>query len=153
MPSMRGKKKVRFWQLALLALAIGTAVGFAWPAGAAPLEMDNPTTLNGVETVCTGIGSAQEDPRWKSYPVRVEFSNGGAQYLAGAHVALSSGGKQLASFDCSGSWVLFRLKPGAYKVSATLTEQSESGERNATFSPPAHGQKRVVIQFPVEPNK
>jgi hypothetical protein len=34
---MAGKRKMRFWHLALLALAIGTAVGFAWPAGAAPL--------------------------------------------------------------------------------------------------------------------
>lgn len=150
---MRGKRKVKFWQLALLALAIGTAVGFAWPAGADPLEMDKPTTINGTETVCTGIGSAQDDPRWKSYPVRVEFSNGGAQYLAGAHVTLRSGANELASFDCSGSWVLFRLKPGSYTVAAMLHEQPEAGARSATFSPPAHGQKRVVIQFPLPPNK
>lgn len=149
---MRGKKRVRFWQLALLALAIGTAVGFAWPAGADPLEMDTPGTVNGIETVCTGLGSAQDDPRWKSYPVRVEFSNGGAQYLAGAHVRLSNGAKELASFDCSGSWVLFRLKAGNYTVAATLTEKPEAGERSATFSTPARGQKRVVIQFPVQPN-
>jgi hypothetical protein len=153
MDFMRGKKRVRFWQLALLALAIGTAVGFAWPAGADPLEMDNPTTVNGIEIVCTGIGSAQEDPRWKAYPVRVEFSNGGAQYLAGAHVRLSSGGKELASFDCSGSWVLFRLRPRSYVVAAALKEQPDAGERTATFSAPSHGQKRVVIQFPLPPNK
>lgn len=153
MRSMRGKKKVKFWQLALLALAIGTVVGFVWPAGADPLEMDNPTSVNGIETVCTGIGSAQEDPRWKSYPVRVEFSNGGAQYLAGVHVTLRSGAAELASFDCAGSWVLFRLKPGIYKVGATLREQPDAGERSATFSPPVRGQKRVVIQFPLPPNK
>jgi hypothetical protein len=144
---------MKFWQFAVTAVAIGIAIGLAWPAGADPLPMDNPSTINGVETVCTGIGSAQDDPRWKTYPVRVEFSNGGAQYLAGAHVTLSSGGKQLVSFDCSGSWVLFRLTPGTYKVSATLTEQQASGERSATFSPPKSGQKRVVIQFPIQPNK
>ncbi|MBV9572302.1 MAG: hypothetical protein JO056_13765 [Alphaproteobacteria bacterium] len=143
---------MKFWHFALAAVAIGVAIGFAWPAAADPLTMDEPTTVNGVETVCTGIGSAQEDPRWKAYPVRVEFSNGGSQYLAGAHVTLGAGGKQLAAFDCSGSWILFRLKPGTYKVSATLTDQPQGGERSATFSPPAHGQKRVVIQFPLPAN-
>ena len=129
------------------------AIGLASPAAADPLPMDTPTTMNGVEVVCTGIGSSQQDPRWPSYPVRVEFSNGGAQYLAGAHVTLSSGGKQVVAFDCSGSWVLLRVKPGNYKVSATITDQPGSGERSATFSPPASGQKRVVIQFPIQPNQ
>jgi hypothetical protein len=144
---------MKFWHFAAVAVAIGVAIGFAWPAAADAIPMDNPATLNGIDVVCTGIGSAQDDPRWKTYPVRVEFSNGGAQYLAGAHVSLSSGGKQLTAFDCSGSWVLFRVKSGNYKVSATLTDQPGSGERSATFSPPATGQKRVVIQFPVAPNK
>ncbi|HEX3653961.1 MAG TPA: hypothetical protein VHU18_14170 [Rhizomicrobium sp.] len=144
---------MKFSHLALSAAVLSAAIGFASPAPADPLPMDNPTTLNGVEVVCTGIGSSQQDPRWPSYPVRVEFSNGGAQYLAGAHVTLSSGGKQLAAFDCSGSWVLLRVKPGNYKVSATLTDQPGSGERSATFSPPASGQKRVVIQFPIQPNQ
>ncbi|MBV8798897.1 MAG: hypothetical protein JOY77_00770 [Alphaproteobacteria bacterium] len=144
---------MKFWYLAVAAIALGTAIGFAWPAAADPLPMDSPVTLNGVDTVCTGIGSAQDDPRWKSYPVRVEFSNGGSQYLAGAHVKLRSGATEIASFDCSGSWVLFRLKPGTYTIGATLTEQQTSGERSATFSPPASGQKRVVIQFPLPPNR
>jgi hypothetical protein len=144
---------MKFWHFALAAMAVGTALGFAWPAAADALPMDNPITMNGVETVCTGIGSAQDDPRWKSYPVRVEFSNGGAQYLAGGHVTLKSGNTQLGSFDCSGAWVLFRLKPGSYTVSATLTDQTGGGERSVNFSPPASGQKRVVIQFPIQPNK
>ena len=144
---------MKFWHLAVVAVAIGAAVAFAWPAAADPLPMDNPVTMNGVEAVCTGIGSSQDDPRWKSYPIRVEFSNGGAQYLAGAHVTLKSGGAQLASLDCSGAWVLFRVSPGNYTVSATLTDQPGGGERSATFSPPASGQTRVVIQFPIQPNK
>ncbi len=148
-----GDPAMKFSHLVLPAAALSIAIALAPRASADPLPMDNPTTINGVETVCTGIGSSQQDPRWPSYPVRVEFSNGGAQYLAGAHVTLSSGGKQLAAFDCSGSWVLFRVKPGNYKVSATLTDQPGSGERSATFSPPARGQKRVVIQFPIQPNQ
>src|SRR6185503_7240875 len=92
--------------LSLAPAVLTIAIGLASPAAADPMPMDTPTTMNGVEVVCTGIGSSQQDPRWPSYPVRVEFSNGGAQYLAGAHVTLSSGGKQVVAFDCSGSWVL-----------------------------------------------
>jgi hypothetical protein len=117
--------------------------------------MDTPITVNGIETACSGIGDAPKtDPRWPAYPVRVEFSNGGAQYLSGAHVTLSEGGKTLTSFDCAGSWVLFKnLKPGAtYKVAATITGQP-AGEKSVNFTPPASGQKRVVIQYPVAPGQ
>jgi hypothetical protein len=140
---------MKFVHFALAAVATGALVGFIWPANADPMPMDQAIAMNGVQTVCTGIGdSAQTDPRWKAYPIRVEFSNGGAQYLSGAHVTLSSGGKVLTSFDCSGAWVLFGVKPGSYKVEATITDQPGAGTRSATFSPPASGQKRVVIQFP-----
>jgi hypothetical protein len=140
--------------LALAAVVLGAVAGFVWPASADPLPMDNPVTADGVETVCTGIGSAQDDPRWKDYPVRVEFSNGGAQYLAGARITLSGKGKTMAAFDCAGSWVLFKLAPGSYKVTAKLTgNQGGGAARSATFSPPATGQKRVVIQFPKQPNQ
>jgi len=133
-------------------LAIG-AIGFAWPASADPLPMDQPTTVGGIETVCTGIGSAEDDPRWKAYPIRVEFSNADAQYIAGAHVNLSGGGKVLATFDCSGAWVLFKLGSGTYNISASLLDRPDAGERSATFSPLPSGQRRVVIQFPINPRK
>jgi hypothetical protein len=146
---------MKFMYLAAAAVVAGATVGFIWPASADQMAMDNPQTMNGVETVCTGIGSAQDNPAWKAYPIRVEFSNGGAQYLSGAHVELSQGGKTLESFDCAGPWVLFKLANGSYKVSATLTRQNgaKGDTRSASFSPPASGQKRVVIQFPVQPNQ
>ncbi|HEY2033390.1 MAG TPA: hypothetical protein VGH02_06845 [Rhizomicrobium sp.] len=143
---------MKFIHLAAAAVLIGGAAGFIWPAHADPLPMDQPITVNGIETACTGIGDqAKTDPRWPAYPIRVEFSNGGAQYLSGAHVTLSQGGKTLTSFDCSGAWVLFKnLRPGAtYKVAATITGQPGAGEKSATFTPPSSGQKRVVIQYPV----
>ena len=128
----------------------------AQPVLADRLPMDRPVTIDGITTVCTGIGDeAQNDPRWKAYPIRVEFSNGGAQYLAGAHVTLKdAGGATLVSIDCSGSWVLFQLEPGHYTVSATLLYHKDQPERSARFSPPARGQKRVVLEFSgVNPNE
>jgi hypothetical protein len=146
---------MRFVHLAAAAVLFGGAAGLVWPVKADPLPMDQEITVNGIETACTGIGDEPKaDPRWKAYPIRVEFSNGGAQYLSGAHVTLSQGGKSLTSFDCSGAWVLFKnLKPGSYKVSATITDQPGAGEKSVMFSPPATGQKRVVIEYPVASGK
>jgi hypothetical protein len=131
----------------VLVPAAAVALLQAVPALADPMPMDNPVTLNGIETVCTGIADSKDDPRWKTYPVRIEFSNGGAQYLAGAHVELSQGSKQLTSLDCSASWVLFKLSPGNYSVTATLLD-SNAKPRMAKFSPPKSGQKRIVLRFP-----
>ena len=133
-------------------VTIGAAVALAAIAGqsvcaADPMPMDNPVTLNGIETVCTGIADSKDDPRWTTYPVRIEFSNGGAQYLAGAHVDLFEGSKQLTSLDCPASWVLFKLEPGTYKVTASILG-SQAKPATATFSPPKSGQKRVVLRFP-----
>lgn len=116
------------------------------PAHADSIPMDNPVTVNGIETVCTGIADSKDDPRWKTYPIRIEFSNGGAQYLAGAHVSLEQNGKTLTSLDCAAAWVLFKLEPGNYTVTATILGSSAK-PRTAKFSPPAKGQKRVVLQF------
>ena len=129
---------------------VGTLMaGSAW---ADSLPMDTPITMDGLETVCTGIGSGKDDPRWPSYPVRVEFSNGSAQYLAGVHLTLSGAGKTLASFDCIGSWVLFKLSPGTYKVTATLTGQPGGMPRSTVFKTGGSGpQRRVEVQFPKIP--
>jgi hypothetical protein len=117
------------------------------PATADPLAMDSPTAMNGLEVVCTGIGSAKDDPRWLSYPIRIEFSNGGAQYLSGAHVTLSQLGRSLADFDCAGAWVLVRGQPGSYRVSATI-DGSATKSANASFSMGTGAQKRLILRFP-----
>lgn len=131
------------------------ALAFAGVARADQMPMDTPVTMNGVETVCTGIGDeAQADPRWKAYPARIEFSNGGAQYLSGVHVSLAHDGKTISTFDCAGAWILFRLPPGEYKVTANLLYEKDGQTRSMTLSPPATGQKRFVLQFSgVNPNQ
>jgi hypothetical protein len=113
--------------------------------------MDSPIMIDGISTVCTGIGDgAQNDARWASYPIRIEFSNRAAQYLSGAHVVLSNAsGKALSAFDCAGAWVLLKVPAGNYKVTANLLWNQGGGVRSATFSPPESGQKRVVLQFPI----
>jgi hypothetical protein len=117
--------------------------------------MDTPVNVNGTEAVCTGVGQrAQQDPRWLAYPVRIEFSNKGAQYLSGAQVDLSTGsGHTIASVDCNGAWVLFRVPPGIYRVTARLLSQPGGGMARATIAAPSSGQKRVVLDFSLGPNQ
>jgi len=118
------------------------------------MPMDTPTTINGIETVCTGIGFPQrQNPQWLAYPVRIEFANTGAQHVSGAHVDLTTTrGQPLASLDCHGPLVLFRLNPGNYRVTATLFSQP-GGTAAATFSAPRTGQRRVVLTFNIGPNQ
>ena len=55
-------------------LMITLAIGFPLAvvlANEAQAVQDTPATINGVETVCTGVGSAKDDPRWSAYPVKV----------------------------------------------------------------------------------
>ncbi len=141
---------MKYVYAAAVAVIAGSVAGYLWPADAdVPLPMDNPVSLGGIETVCTGIGEdSQHDPRWLAYPVRIEFANGAAQYVSGAHVVLTAaGGKPLASLDCSGAWVLFKLGPGTYQVTATHQGEAGAATRSATFSPPATGQKRIILDF------
>lgn len=117
----------------------------AVPASAGPLPMDVPVTLGGVEAVCTGIGEGKNDPRWKAYPIRVEFADANAHYIAGAHVALSGAdGTTMAELDCSGAWVLFKMPRGLYSVAGRIGTETAT----ARFQTPMTGQMRVVLRFP-----
>ena len=141
---------MRFVYAALTAAVAGGIAGYFWPAKAeVPMPMDSSVSIDGIETVCTGIGDeAQKDPRWQTYPVRIEFANGAAQYLSGAHVTLSdSSGKALATLYCDGAWVLFKVSPGNYHVTATHTGEAGQSTRSGSFSAPPTGQKRVILDF------
>lgn len=138
----------------LTAFAPAAQAQGSMPQAQGSVPMDKPTTIGGVDTVCTGVGEEAQNPAWLAYPVRIEFSNGGAQYLSGTHVELTTaGGKRVAGVDCDGPWVLFQLQPGSYKVTATLMSQPGGGTSSATFTAPKSGQKRVVLDFKVGPNQ
>lgn len=111
---------------------------------------DTPTDINGVETVCTGVGSAKDDPRWKAYPVKIVLATTGGADLANAHIALVKGGQTLAETDCDAPWILFKAPPGRYTATATLI--GGSGRSNsASFSISGAGQKEVNILFKAPP--
>ncbi len=125
----------------------GVALFVTTPALAGPMEMDRPVQMGDLTVACSGIGSAKDDPQWLTYPIRIEFSNGGAQYLSGAHVMLNRAGKTVADFDCPGAWVLLKGPAGAYRVDASI-DGSQAKPVIAPFDMGTGAQKRVVLRFP-----
>ena len=134
-----------------LFLMAATAAGFALTtfmmAEEAVAVQDTPTTINGVETVCTGVGSAKDDPRWSQYPVKIVLATTGGANLANAHVSLTKGGKEVAGLDCDAPWILFKPPAGSYTATATLIGGSGQSH-NANFSTSGGGaQKEITITF------
>src|SRR6201994_153922 len=116
-------------------------------AGEASAVQDTPVNINGVEAVCTGVGSAKDNPAWKAYPVKVVVATSGGADLANAHVTLSQGGKELAGLDCDAPWVLFKAPAGSYTATAAMIGGS-GASHSTNFSTSGSGQKEVTIMFP-----
>src|SRR4051812_42529110 len=131
-----------------LALAISLVAGtaLAWPALVSPVQavQDQPITIGGVESVCTGVGSAKDNPAWSGYPVKLVFANTAGEDLADVHVAITQGGRTVMETDCDAPWLLVRAPSGSYAVHASV------GARNATanFSGSGGAQKTVTLMFP-----
>ncbi len=126
-----------------LFLMAATAAGFALStitlANSAIAVRDTPTTVGGIETVCTGVGASRDDPRWKAYPVKIVLAASGGDSLADAHVALARGGEAVAALDCDAPWVLLKPPPGRY--TATLIDES-GRSRSVRFTADGRGPQR-----------
>jgi hypothetical protein len=120
----------------------------ALSATSALAVQDMPTTIDGIQMVCTGVGSSKDDPRWKEYPVKIVLATTGGADLANAHVTLTKAGHTLVETDCNGPWVLFKAPPGQYTATATLIGGSGQSH-SARFSASGAGQKEVNILFDV----
>ncbi|HEX4636781.1 MAG TPA: hypothetical protein VH189_11410 [Rhizomicrobium sp.] len=134
-----------------LFLMAATAAGFAFAtalmmADEAAAVQDTPTTINGVEAVCTGVGSAKDDPRWSAYPVKIVLSTPGGANLANAHISLMKGNQEMAGLDCDAPWILFKPPAGSYTATASLIGGSHSA--HASFTTSGSGQKEVTLVFP-----
>jgi hypothetical protein len=133
-----------------LFLMIVTAAGFAVTSFAmneALAVQDTPTNINGVEAVCTGVGSAKDDPRWKDYPVKIVLATASGANLANAHISLVRGNKEVAGLDCDAPWILFKPPAGSYTATASLIGGGNSA--HASFTTAGQGaQKEVTLMFP-----
>jgi hypothetical protein len=112
---------------------------------APPLPFDSPVSMRAMEAVCTGIGAdARNDPRWPTYPLRIELVGRAGEYLGEAQVSLNRGDEAIMSVRCGGPWLLVRLPPGMYDVTAVV----ENVTKMARATVPPTGQGRLVIRFP-----
>ncbi|MDE2181898.1 MAG: hypothetical protein KGJ78_02630 [Alphaproteobacteria bacterium] len=109
------------------------------------LPMDTPTTVGGVELVCTGIGDKADDPRWKSYPLKLILAGKAGQYVSDADVTVTSGGKTVSEIHCGGPWILFKLSPGRYHFAGTM--EGTTAATDAVVS--ASKKSLAVLRFPV----
>jgi hypothetical protein len=135
---------MRFYTVSAVPFAIALAlVGAATVARAA---QDTPMTANGVTVVCTGVGSAKDNPDWKNYPVKLVLANNAGENLAAAHVSLSQNGKVLVETDCDAPWILFRGPAGSYTATATLVGGS-SASRSTPVTMGSRGQKEITLTF------
>ena len=122
--------------LAAVALSAGTAL-----AQSQSMQDEQPTTINGVETACTGTSlEVRSDPRWTSYPFHLEVAGKDGQYLGDEKVTVSGNGASV-SVQCSGPWVLMKLPSGSYRVSLDVPE---GGHRDLTMHVPG----KTVVHFP-----
>jgi len=131
----------------MTALAAGSTLATVMIAGQALAVQDTPVAINGVETVCTGVGSAKDDPRWSAYPVKIVLATMGGANLANAHVSLAKGGKEVAGMDCDAPWILFKAPAGSYTATASLIGGSGQSH-SANFTTSGSGaQKEITITF------
>lgn len=130
-------------QAAVLMLAFGILAANSALA-MEKLPVDAPRHVGGIESVCTGIGlDSRQDPRWQSYPLKIEIAGQGGQYLGDVALTISRDDKYVVSVQCDGPWFLFRLSPGRYQIQA---ETEGRTVRSMAFVPTT-GQGRTILRF------
>jgi hypothetical protein len=127
----------------------GLLIGGAMMCGAyaqtpGALRLDTPTTVDGIETACSGVAVNPEDmPRWNTYSLKVVVAGKGGEFLAGEQIAVTQGGHDVVRVICDGPWALFKLAPGEYHVSATLEGKTAESVAHA----PKAGQGRITLRL------
>ena len=127
-----------------IALSFMTIIPFraAWGAEALPAGL--PVQIHGIEVACTGESlDVRRDPRWGDFPLKIEFAGPGGLYVGGETVSVSQPDKEILRVVCGGPWLLLRLPPARYDVSATLDGQTA---KSAAFVS-KKGQGHIILRF------
>ncbi|HEX2759452.1 MAG TPA: hypothetical protein VHM27_03015 [Rhizomicrobium sp.] len=119
------------------------ALGVVGVATAAFADQDTPFTQNGVTAVCTGVGSAKDNPEWAAYPIKLVLANSAGENLAAAHFRVTRGGATVLETDCDAPWLLVKAPPGQYTATALVGEASRSTSFTAGNGP----QKELTLMF------
>ena len=131
-----------------LTIAAGPALLVPLLTSRAEAVQDQPVMIGGVEIVCTGVGSAKDNPAWSAYPVKLVFANQAGEDLAQIHVAVMQAGMPVVETDCDAPWVLMKLPAGSYNVSATVPGNAGARMGKASFSTKGGAQQTVTVMLP-----
>lgn len=133
--------------LVLVAGICAPVLAAAQPVDAVHIPSNNVTTVDGVKTVCTGVGKAsRQDPRWRAFAVRIESATPSGDYLGEVTLDVASNkGVPVLAVSCNSPWILMDLPPGAYKVTAW---SGKRGPKTVMVHASGKGQTRQVIAFP-----
>ncbi|MES2254174.1 MAG: hypothetical protein V4559_03915 [Pseudomonadota bacterium] len=128
-----------------LSVTIGPALVLPLLTNAAQAVQDQPVMIGGIETVCTGVGSAKDNPAWSAYPVKLVFANPAGENLAQVHLSVMQGGKPLVETECDAPWVLMKLPLGSYDVAATVPGNAGPRVGKASFATKGGAQQTVNV--------
>jgi len=126
-----------------LSVTLGPVLVLPLFTSAAQAVQDQPVMIGGIETVCTGVGSAKDNPAWSAYPVKLVFADPSGANLAQVHLSVTRAGKPLMETECDAPWVLMKLPSGQYDVAATVPGGSRVGK--ASFATKGGAQQTVNV--------
>lgn len=130
---------------ALAALAL-PAAALAQDAAPVRVPLNGETEIGGVGFACTGIGQTRHDPKWLSWPVRMEFAAPGGDLLGdGVVAALDARGHSLGVALCEGPWILVRPTAATARLSAWLP--GDAAKRQTFAVPRGQGQRVIGVFF------
>lgn len=110
---------------------------------------DEEKIYQGITYACTGVGDSKDDPKWKAYPLKLMFTSGSRAYVSEVAVTVKdASGKTVLQVSCDGPWLLAKLSPGSYSVSA---QADGGGTRSVHVSVGSSGQSSLAIRFPEIP--
>jgi len=118
------------------ALLLASAFVIVPALAAEPLIPDQPVTIDGIETVCSGTSLAnRDDPQWRAYNLRVEFVGKGGQYLGDEQIRVT-GNEFDVSVACQGPWMSMKLPSGTRHIAADV---AAAGHMEMNVQVPAGG--------------
>jgi len=128
-----------------LSVTIGPALVLPLLTNAAQAVQDQPVMIGGIETVCTGVGSAKDNPAWSAYPVKLVFADPSGANLAQVNLSVTQGGKPLVETVCDAPWLLMKLPAGRYDVVASVPGNAGPRLGRAGFATKGGAQQTVNV--------
>ena len=123
------------------------------PDGSAPALRDPgsaSTIQNGVEMVCTGVGSAADNPAWE----RLSWSNWTFSNMAPANMKppnmsrMTQGGQSVAESDCDAPWLLIKAHGRPVSSGVCVAARRRLAAPALLSTSAAARQKTVNLAFP-----